>query len=171
MRLTFSGNVAGVQQTHAAAQRMADDRHRLFVQMLEQAGQVGEKIFMRVAAASARPLAVAVAAQIERHRMLDRHAAADQLVEKMIPTAPLIAHAVDEDVGFLLRIAPLPIMQFQTVVNEVTPLRLPTRPGFGSANFRLGIVFLFAELTLILLVFFAVFLVGFFFILSFSQLL
>ncbi len=130
---------AGVEQTHAAAQRVADDRHRIFVQVLQQSGEIGEKVFMGVAAAGARPLAVAMAAQVERHRMLDRHAAADQLVKKMIPTAPLIAHAVDEDVSLLLGIAPFPIMQFQTVVNEVTPLRLPTRRGFGSAKFRLGV--------------------------------
>jgi hypothetical protein len=113
----------GVKQTHTAAERMTDDRQRLLVQMLEQTGQICEKIFMSVTAARARPLAIAMAAQVERHRMFDRHAAPKQRSEKLIPAPSLIAHTVYKDIGFFLRITPLPVMHLQSVVNKVSLFR------------------------------------------------
>src|SRR5687767_13273380 len=87
--------------------------------MFQQACKVRQKIFMLIAAAGGRPLAVAVAAQIERHRMLDRHAALEQRVEKMIPAPSLITHPVNENIGFFLWIAPFPVVKFQAIMSKV----------------------------------------------------
>ena len=69
--------------------------------MFNQAGEIGEKIFVLIAAARGRPFAFAVAAQVQRHRMLDRHAARDQHIEKRLPTPPLIANTVNENISVL----------------------------------------------------------------------
>ena len=42
--------------------------------------------------------------------MFDRHPAREQRLKKLIPASPLIAHAVNENVSFFSRIAPLPIV-------------------------------------------------------------
>ena len=65
---------------------------------------------MLIAPTRGWPFTIAMPAQIERHRVFDRHTALEQRLEKVIPTAPLIAHAVHENVSLLLRIAPFPIM-------------------------------------------------------------
>src|SRR5215470_18719945 len=49
-----------VKQTHAAAERMANDRNGLFVQMLKKPREIDEKILMLITAAGGRPLTVAV---------------------------------------------------------------------------------------------------------------
>ena len=82
-----------------------------FVQMFDQAGEIGEKIFVLIAAARGGPFAFAVAAQIQRHRVLDRHAARHQHIEKRLPAPPLIANTVNENISVLLRIAPFPVMK------------------------------------------------------------
>ena len=89
---------------------MTDERYRFFFEMLEQSGQIREKIFMLLTAARARPFTVAMTAQIDRHGMLDRHAAFEQCFEKLIPASPLVAHAVNEYVGLFFCIAPFPAM-------------------------------------------------------------
>src|SRR6267378_2543812 len=110
---------------------MTDEGYRFFLEMLEQSGQVGEKIFVLIAAARARPFAVAMTAQIDGHGVLDRHTALEQRVEKMIPASPLITHAMDEDISFLVRITPLPVMNAQTIVQEITPSGLRLERGLG----------------------------------------
>src|ERR1700740_33778 len=91
--------------------------------MFYQTREIREKVLMLIAAVDARPFAVAVAAQIEGHRVLDRQTFVDQFADKSFPASPLIADTVDKNVGFLFGIAPLPIMQLQTVVDEILSSR------------------------------------------------
>src|SRR3974390_2811451 len=86
--------------------------------MTQKPGEGREKILMLIAPPRGRPLAVAVAAQIDGNGMPKRIAALYHRRNKWFPTAPLIADAVDEDNGFLARVTPLPIMNFQPVMHE-----------------------------------------------------
>src|SRR5438093_7103048 len=74
---------------------------------------------MLIASTRVRPFAVTVTAQIYGNRMLKRKSPIDDCSDEGFPAAPLIPDTVDENEGLLFRIAPLPVMKPQTVVNEV----------------------------------------------------
>src|SRR5688572_27172223 len=99
---------------------MTKKYYRFFFEMLEQPCQIREKVFVLITAARAGPLAVAVAAQVERYGMLNRHAPRYQRFEKVIPAPPLVAHAVNENVSLFIGIAPLPEVKLQTIMNKIT---------------------------------------------------
>src|SRR5918994_3950900 len=98
---------------------MTDDRQRLLTQMAQETGQIGEKILVLIATARARPFAVAVATQIDGHCVLDRQTPSNHRRNKIIPASPLVAHAVDKNESLLAGIAPLPIVQLQSVVSKI----------------------------------------------------
>jgi hypothetical protein len=83
-------------------------------------------------------------AQIDGDSVFDRHPAGEQRVEKLIPTSPLIADAMDENIGVFIGITPFPIMHAQTVVQEMTASWFRACGCFGrvprliSRSFRLG---------------------------------
>lgn len=52
-------------------------------------------------------------------------------LKKMFPTAPLVAHAVDENESVFIRIAPFPIVKSQTIMNKISP------PGFKVHPLRI----------------------------------
>jgi hypothetical protein len=56
--------------------------------------------------------------------MSDRQSPRYESLKKMLPTAPLVAHAVDENVSVFIRIAPFPIVKSQTIMNKISPLGL-----------------------------------------------
>ena len=64
------------------------------------------------AATGARPLTLAITAQIERHRMFDGQPSGNHRCDKVVPAPSLIPDPVNENVSFLFRITPLPIMKF-----------------------------------------------------------
>ena len=66
---------------------------------------------MLIAAALARPFAIAMSAQVESYGVLDRHATPEQRLEKMIPAPALITHTMNKNVGLFTRIAPFPETQ------------------------------------------------------------
>src|SRR5687767_4547620 len=98
---------------------MTDNGQRLLIEMAQEAGQVGKEILMLIATACARPFALAMAAQIDGDCMLDRQAARNHRRDKVIPTSPLIAHAVNKNKSLFLGVAPLPIVKLQTIMSEV----------------------------------------------------
>src|SRR5690242_9169917 len=56
--------------------------------------------------------------------MLDWEASSNHCGDKRLPAPSLISHAVDENIGLRARIAPFPIVKFQTIVDEVMFSRL-----------------------------------------------
>jgi hypothetical protein len=98
---------------------MTDDRQRLLTKVPQETGQIGEKILVLIAPARARPFAIPMATQIDRHCVLDRQTPGNQRHDKIVPASSLVAHAVDKNESFLLGIAPLPIVKFKSIVIEV----------------------------------------------------
>jgi hypothetical protein len=72
-----------------------------------------------IATGCARPFAIPMATQIDRHCVLDRQTPGNQRHNKIVPASPLVAHAVDKNESLLLGIAPLPIVKFKSIVIEV----------------------------------------------------
>src|SRR5688500_1218928 len=101
---------------------MTDDRQRLLTQVAQETGQIREKVLVLIAAARARPFAVAMSTQIEGHRVLDRQTPRNHRRNKVIPASALVADAVHKNEGLLGGIAPFPIVQFQSVVDKVALL-------------------------------------------------
>src|SRR5207245_579009 len=132
---------AGVLESHARAQRVADDGDREEVERLQERGQVEHVVDHRVGAAH-RPGGVAVPAQIGG----DEVEVAAQVGRHPVPAPAVVAPAVQEEEGPPLRVAPVDVVERQALRVEVVRRRpehldvlghacgLPRRRGFAESR-------------------------------------
>ena len=104
------GMDAGVAQADVAAQRMRHDRHRRQVLLVDELRQVVDVGRHRVIAVR-RPLAVAMPAEIGA----DHVPVLAQSLRHPVPVPAVIAPAVNEEKRRRFRVAPVDIMQTQTL--------------------------------------------------------
>src|SRR5207247_7407304 len=97
---------AGVLESHARAQRVADDGDREEVERLQEGGQVEHVVDHRVGAAY-RPGGVAVPAEIGG----DEVEVAAQVGRHPVPAPAVVAPAVQEEEGPLVRVAPVDVVR------------------------------------------------------------